>query len=353
MTTSSNPDPESVEDVALGKARATAPQERRRQRPWTGLAGVLVALGAMAPLAYMLQLGFITTLTTALMYAVVALGWNLLGGYGGYLNFGAAVLTGAGTYTAALLNSNLGWPMWAGILPAMAVAALIALPVGMATLRLRGYIFAIFTLILTTLAYVMVLNSEALGTALGLYTTAPDTDTPRQLSAIFYWALLAMVVMAVVVSFLVEHSRFGYALRAIREDEDAAAVLGVRTAEIKLRALLLGAALAGAAGSIYAFRTGYIEPAGTFNIAFSLDIVLVCVIGGMGTWYGPLIGAFIVVMLEQWLRTSVNDFHPFGADIPAEASRVVLGLLLIVFAMFARRGVAGLFRKARGRRLAV
>jgi|SRR5690606_23997579 len=337
-------------DTAVGPARTVS---ARRQVPaWVGLALVLVLLAAMAPFAYTLKLGIVTTLTTALLYAVVALGWNLLSGYGGYLNFGAAVFLGAGVYAAALLHDNFGWSMWTGMAAGLVVSAVVALPVGVATLRLRGFYFAIFTLVLTTLAHVVVLNTPAFGGALGVYTEAP-ADTPRGLVALFYLTLLACTVLAVLLSFAVDHSRFGYALRAIREDEDAAAVLGVRTSEVKLWALLLGAALAGVGGGVYAFRTGYVEPAGTFDVAFSLDIVLVCVIGGLGTWYGPLIGAFIVVLLEQWLRTTVPDFHPFGAQIPAEASRVVLGLLLIFFALYARRGVAGLFRRARGRRLGV
>ncbi|MFW6090633.1 MAG: branched-chain amino acid ABC transporter permease [Actinomycetota bacterium] len=351
-TTARQPTAGETRDTALDKARASLRPQRRRTPPWVGLAVAIVVLLAISPFAYTLQLGVVTTLTTALLYAVVALGWNLLGGYGGYLNFGAAFLVGSGVYTAALLNSNFGWSMWAGIVPAIIVASLVALPVGVATLRLRGFYFAIFTLALSSLAQVIVLNSDWLGEALGVYTDAPVTGS-RPLAALFYLTLLGLTIVAVVLSFWVEHSRFGYALRAIREDEDAAAVLGVRTAEVKLRALLLGAALAGAAGAILAFRTGYIEPFGTFNVAFSLDIVLVCVIGGMATWYGPLIGAFIVVWLEQWLRTTVPDLHPFGADIPAEASRIVLGLLLIVFALYARRGVAGFFRRVRGRRLAV
>jgi branched-chain amino acid transport system permease protein len=352
MTSSSARTAHPPRDTALDKARATAKPDKGRGRPWVGLLLVVAALAAMTPFAYTLRLGIVTTLTTALMYAVAALGWNLLGGYGGYMNFGVAVFTGSGVYAAALLNSNFGWSMWAGLAAGLVASTLVAIPVGLATLRLRGYFFAIFTLVLTSLAQVVVLNSRTLGAALGVYTTAP-ASTPRGLAALFYLTLLALTVVAVVLSFAVEHSRFGYALRAIREDEDAAAVLGVRTSEVKLRALLLGAALAGIAGGVYAFRTGYVEPAGTFDVSFSLDIVLVCVIGGLGTWYGPLIGAFIVVLLEQWLRTAVPDFHPFGATIPAEASRVVLGLLLILFALYARRGLAGMFRRARGRRLAV
>jgi branched-chain amino acid transport system permease protein len=339
-------------DIALGKARPTARPARRQVPPWVGLVVVLVLLAAVSPFAYTLRLGVVTTLTTALLYAVVALGWNVLGGYGGYMNFGTAVFTGTGVYTAAVLNSELGWSMWATMPVAGLMAGLVALPVGFATLRLRGYFFAIFTLVLTSLAQVLVLNSDALGGSLGVYTTAP-ASTPRGLAALFYLTLLGLTVLATLALFAVGHSRFGYALRAIREDEDAASVLGVRTSEVKLRALLLGAVLAGLAGSVYAFQTGYIEPAGTFDLSFSLDIVLVCVIGGLGTWYGPLIGAFIVVLLEQWLRTSIPDWHPFGQTIPAEASRIVLGLLLVVFALYARRGIAGLFQQARGRRIGV
>jgi branched-chain amino acid transport system permease protein len=339
-------------DTALARARASAPPPARRRSPWIGLAVAMAVLVAISPFAYTLRLGIVTTLTTALLYAVVALGWNILGGYGGYMNFGVAVFTGSGIYAAALLNSKYGWSMWSGMAAAAIVAVLVAIPVGLATLRLRGYFFAIFTLALTSLAQVLVLNTETLGGSLGVYTSAP-ASSPRALAALFYLTLLALTALAVVLSFTVEHSRFGYALRAIREDEPAAAVLGVRTSEVKLRALLLGAVLAGVAGGVYAFRTGYIEATGTFNVAFSLDIVLVCVIGGLGTWYGPLIGAFIVVLLEQWLRTFVPDLHPFGASIPAEASRIVLGLLLVLFALYARRGVVGLVRQALGRRQAV
>jgi branched-chain amino acid transport system permease protein len=340
-------------DTALGKARATAPPTPRRGRhSLLGLGIALALLVAASPFSYTLRISIVTTLTTALLYAVVALGWNVLGGYGGYLNFGAAIFMGAGAYTAALLNDALGWSIWLGLPLAAAAAVLVAVPVGVATLRLRGFFFAIFTLVLSSLMQVLVLNTDALGGALGVYTTAPATGT-RTLTALFYLVLLGMVIAATAALWAVEHSRFGYALRAIREDEDAAAVLGVRTAAVKLRALLVGAAFAGLAGAVYAFRTGYIEPAGTFDVAFSLDIVLVCVIGGLGTWWGPIIGAFIVVLLEQWLRTAIPDLHPFGMNIPAEANRIVLGLLLIIFALYLRRGIAGLFSQARGRRLGV
>jgi branched-chain amino acid transport system permease protein len=250
------------------------------------------------------------------------------------------------------LNDEYGWSMLATLLPAALAAAIVALPVGFATLRLRGHYFAIFTLALTFLVQVVVFNTPALGGALGLYTTV-DTDGPRQLAASFYWVLLALVVVATAIAWLVEHSNFGYALRSIKEDEIGAGVLGVRTFDVKLRALVLGAALAGLGGGVYAFLTGFIEPTGTFDLSLSLDIVLVCVIGGVGTWQGPLIGAAIVVLLEQWLRTTLPGLDLFGWTIPAEANRLVLGALLIVFALFARRGVVGLFRRRRGRTVSV
>lgn len=341
-----------TEDTALAPARAATSHAARAPR-WLGPAIAAAFFVALTPLAYTLELGIVTTLTTVLLTMLVAHGWNLLGGYGGYLNFGMAVFSGTGAYTAALLNAKQGWSMWATILPAGLAAVLVAVPIGIATLRLRGHYFAIFTLVLTFLAQTIVFNSSFLGGALGVYTTVDADATPRDIAATFYYALLAMVVIATVIAYLVEHSTFGHALRAIREDEVGAAVLGVRTSDVKMRAFLLGAALAGFAGGVYAYLTGYIEPNGSFDLAFSLDIVLVCVIGGMGTWQGPIIGATIVVLLEQWLRTTIPDLSVIGLNIPPEASRVVLGVLLLVFALFIRRGVVGLVRRRRGRVVSV
>jgi branched-chain amino acid transport system permease protein len=340
---------EGLQNIAVAPAATSGAAPVVRGRSWPGPLLAAVYFAALAPLAYTLKLGIVTTLTTVLLYIVVAQGWNLLGGYGGYLNFGVAVFSGTGTYTAALLNSELGWSMYQTLLPAAVAAVVVAGPIGLATLRLRGHYFAIFTLILTFLAAIVVRNTDALGGALGIYTTVDSSGGPRALAASFYYMLLALVVLSTVVAYAVEHSNFGYALRAIREDEDGAQVLGVRTTDVKMRALLLGAALAGLGGAVYAYLTGYIEPSGTFDVAFSLDIVLVCVIGGLGTWQGPVIGATIVVLLEQWLRTTLPDLDVFGLDIPPEANRVVLGVLLIVFALFIRRGVVGIFRRQRGR----
>src|SRR5690606_6897851 len=147
------------------------------------------------------------------------------------------------------------------------------------------------------------------------------------------------------VSFLIQRSNFGYALRAISEDEPAASVLGVKTTSVKLWALVIGAALGGLGGAVFAFQTGYNEPAGAFDLGVALVIVLVCVIGGLATWIGPLIGAIIVVLLEQVLRVVVPTLDLFGITFSAESNRLVLGVLLIVFALFARRGVVGMLSR--------
>lgn len=340
-----------VTDPALAPAMAGAAPVRAG-RWWPGPLAALVAAAIIAPFGYTLQLGIVTTLTTMLLYMVIAQGWNLLGGYGGYMNFGIVVFSGTGVYTAAVLNSELDWSIWQTLLPSALAAMVIAIPVGLATLRLRGHYFAIFTLTLTFLAQVIVFNTPALGGALGVYTTI-EADSARTLAATFYYTLFALVIVATVIAWLIERSNFGYALRAIKEDEVGAAVLGVRTFDVKMRALVIGAGLAGLGGGVYAYFTGYIEPTGTFDLALALDIVLVCVIGGVGTWQGPLVGAAIVVMLEQFLRNTLAGVDVFGFAIPAETNRLVLGVLLIVFALFARRGVVGLVRRRRGRTVSV
>ena len=345
-------DPTPADDIALGQARASSAGVRRA--PWwlTPLIGAII-FAIFAPLGFTLGLGLVTTLTTVLMYTVIAQGWNLLGGYGGYLNFGAAVFFGAGAYTAAFLNSEFGWDVWETLIPAAVAALVVSVVVGYATLRLRSHYFAIFTLVLTFLAMVVVKNWPALGGAVGLFVDVEGDFTSRSLAQYFYYLMFGLALIATIIAYFVEHSNFGYALRAISEDEPAAQVLGVKTTSVKLQALVLGAALGGLAGAVYAFLTGYVEPAGTFSLDLALDIVLVCVIGGMRSWLGPLIGSIIVVVLEQWLRLIVPRLDLFGFSIPAESNRLVLGILLLIFALFIRRGVVGLFSRRRGRVVSV
>lgn len=341
-----------VEDIALKSAKAAS--EGVKKAPWwlTPAIGTAIFV-AFAVLGLTMNLGMVTTLTTVLYYTIIAQGWNLLGGYGGYVNFGAAVFAGAGAYTAAWLNQTFGWGIFATMIPAVAVACLISLIVGYATLRLRSHYFAIFTLALTFLAMVVVKNWPDLGGGHGIFIDIEGDFTPRSMAQFFYFILFALAVVASIVAFTVENTNFGYALRAISEDEPAAQVLGVKTTSVKLRALIIGAGFGGIAGSVYAFFTGYIEPGGTFSLDVALDIVLVCVIGGLNSWLGPIIGAIIVVSLEQFLRVVVPSIDIFGMSLPAETNRLVLGALLLVFAMFMRRGIVGLFQKQRGRKVSV
>lgn len=357
---SSDSDPQQVEqssvttmeDTALAEAQAAAPDRRNLPR-WVMPLIAIGILGVLAILGGSVGMGTLTTLITVVYYMVIAQGWNLLGGYGGYLNFGAAVFAGSGAYAAAWLNSEYGWSLWATFLPAAIAAVVVSLGIGYATLRLRSHYFAIFTIVFTFLAMVVVRNTPALGGALGFYTSVEGDLDARSLAHLFYYTLLGFALLATLVAYAVDHSNFGYALRAIAEDEPAARVLGVKTVSVKLWALVIGAALGGVAGSVYAFFTGYIEPAGTFSLNTALDIVLVCVIGGLGTWLGPMIGAVIVVVLEQWLRVALPGIEIFGFSLPAETNRLVLGILLLVFALFLRRGIVGLFGERRGRTLSV
>jgi len=339
------------EDIALAPAVAAASVRRRPW--WIGPVIAAAIFAVLGVLGFTLALGSVTTLIVVLLYVTIAQGWNLLGGYGGYLNFGAAVLFGTGAYTAAVLNSSLKWGFFATLPLAAAGAVIVSLVIGIATLRLRSHYFAIFTLVLTFLAAVVVRNVPLFGGANGVYVAVPIDGNNRAITLFVFVTLLVLAIIATIVAWAVEHSRFGNALVAIKEDEPAAQVLGVRTTSVKLWALVIGAALAGAAGAVYAFQTGYIEPNGTFDVSLSLDIVLLCVVGGLGSWIGPLIGGVIVVVLQQWLRVAIPDISLFGVQLPAEASRLVLGVLLIVFALFARRGIVGFVVRRRGRSVTV
>jgi branched-chain amino acid transport system permease protein len=266
-----------------------------------------------------------------LMYAAMAEGWNLLGGYGGYMNFGTVMFFGVGAYATAMANA--GWHL--NPLLALPIAALVAAAagavLGIPALRLRGHYFAIATFILTLAVQALALVAGVTHGATGMYITGV-TLNPIQAARLYFDLFLVLTVIAALVCWALERTRWHSALVAIREDEDAADVLGVPVTRYKSVALIIGAAIAGAAGCLYATQIYYIEPTGTFDFNISLGVVVAAVLGGAGTWYGPLIGAVITQLIAQELFVHVQGVY----------NQLSYGALLVVVVLVAPRGLASL-----------
>jgi len=309
--------------------------------------GVLVALGVVGLTVE--ALGLLSALTNVFLFVALAQAWNLLGGYAGYLNLGMAVFFGVGAYTTGILAHQLGWSPFATAPLAGVVAALWAAAVGVPSLRVRGAYFAILTMILGFLVQSLAYNAALTRGAMGIYVT-PLPWGRRAVEQVFYFLFLGLAALATWGVARIERSTFGWALVAVREDEDAAEVLGVRTTRVKMAALLLGALLAGVAGGLYTQRIGYIEPTGTFSLDISIDVVLMTMVGGAGTWQGPVLGVPLVMLVAEALRVGVTKVAVFGTRVPVEFNRVIFGLVLIVIALWAREGLMGLLRPRRARR---
>lgn len=317
---------------------------------WWVVLGGLVIVAVLVVAGFLIEsLAILSVLTTVFTSVVLAQAWNILGGYGGYLNFGTAAFFGVGAYVVSILNHSLGWsPFLTAVLGGVA-AVLLAVVFGIPSLRIRGVYFAILTLILTFLIQRLAFVVPFTRGALGIFVSPLDLD-PRRLEQLFYLVFLGLAVVVTVGVRLIERSRFGYALVAIREDEDAAEVLGVRTTRTKMYALATGAFIMGVVGALVAQRITFIDPDAAFGIGNSIDPVIMAMYGGAGTWQGPLIGAPLVVILGEVLRVAFGGIGIFGSTVPAEASRLVFGAVLIAVALFARRGVMGLIRPKGGSR---
>jgi branched-chain amino acid transport system permease protein len=316
----------------LSPAKGAA--SRRRDR-WAVIA-VAVAAGLYGLVGS--DLGLLDTLGTVFMYVVLTQAWNILGGYGGYLNFGTATYFGIGAYATALLyqffevSPFASWPL-AGL-----AAAVIGLLIGIPTLRLRGAYFAVVTMIITFAVQIAVLAVPFTQGAMGVYLPRLSLD-PRSLEQLFYFMFFGLAAAVTLLVYGIEHSNFGWALVAIREDEDAAEIVGVHTTEVKWIANVIAAFLTGVVGGIYSERVLYIEPTGTFTLDISLNVVLIAVIGGAASWQGPLIGAPLVLLMAQFLRVTVTS----------EANRVIFSLIVIVIALFVPGGVMGIVAQLRRR----
>lgn len=314
--------------------------ENRGWRRWLGVAFWLAVFVALVLYGLIgTRLFYLSTLGTVFMYIVLTQAWNILGGYGGYLNFGMATFFGTGAYASAILFHYFGLSPFLTAPLAGLAAAIAGLLIGIPTLRLRGAYFALVTMIITFAVQILVLNLPWTQGALGIYMQ-PIGLTPLGVERLFYFLFLGLAAAVTALVYAIERSNMGWALVAIREDEDAAEIIGVKTIEVKWIANAIACFIAGVVGGLYAQRIMYLEPFGTFSFDISLNTVLMAVIGGAGAWQGPLIGAPVVLLVADALRVTFTS----------EVNRAIFSIVVIVIALFVPGGVMGLIHRWRQRK---
>jgi branched-chain amino acid transport system permease protein len=309
-------------------------------KSYGGIALVVAAL-ACVPLITTSNV-VLNFMVVALLIALVGQGWNVLGGYGGQYSFGHAAFFGTAAYTSGILQLHYGVNAWAGLAIGTAAGALVGAVTGALSFRsgLRGSYFALVTLafaeVLRIIASVAPITGAGVGTLIKLDLRWQAFQF--QSRAPFYWIILAFVAASLVIVKLMEGSRFGAYLVAVRENEDAAKAAGIDVFRVKLAAMTLSAALTAAGGCFYAQYFLFLDAGIAYGPWLSVDALLAPIIGGIGTVYGPLLGALVVKALGELTKHMIGDAP--GLDL------VIYGCVLIAVVAFAPRGIAGLLRRA-------
>ena len=305
----------------------------KKFNPWTPAA--ILGFLVIAPFLPWLSSSYMMhILILMLMWGVIGMSWNLLGGYCGQVSFGHAAFFGIGAYTAGILFYQGSLSAWWGLPLCVVTAVLGALVVGFICLRLRGPYFALGTLAMGEVLRVTAENLEAFtGGSRGIMIDRRTWVAKEP----YYYVILALVVVTYVVVELVVHSKWGYYFVAIREDQDAAESLGIDTTLYKNVALVLSALFTGLAGAFYTNYMGYIDPHVVFALHdISIITIMVVMVGGVATRWGPLTGAAIMIVLSEIIRTLPR----IGA-----AHQTLFGILLVVIIIFLPNGLVGDFGK--------
>ena len=274
-----------------------------------------------------------------LLGAIGASAWNLVGGYAGQVSVGHAVFFGAGAYAAIAGYTHFGLPPIAGAPIGALIAVITAALIGVPTLRLSGHYFSMATIAVAELARVLVVNWEWVGGAQGISGPAlPRTvlDLSFTSAMPYYYIFLAVLCSILYLTWRIENSRAGFYLRAIKDSERAARSLGVAAGRYKLYAYMLSAGLTAVAGSLYATMFGFVDPESGLGILISVKMLIMAALGGAGLLFGPLVGALILVPLEE-ISNSLLGGRGAGLTF------VVYGAIIVIIARFLPNGILALF----------
>jgi len=309
----------------------------------------LIIAAILTPIPVATQTYLIQVLVLILIFATLAQSWNLLAGYAGQPSIGHATFFGSGAYTLALLTLYVDffrYNPWPALLIGGFFSSVVGLAVGALCFRLRGPYFALATLAITEVVRLIVANTDFTRGALGIsIPTPPKVETPlftidfvEKLP--YFYIALALLLVSTYVVYAISRSRYGLMLQSIKDDDDAAASLGVNAFRLKMMAIFISDFMAGVAGALYAVFISYIDPSldpgGVLTPFTSIDPVLMTIVGGVGTVIGPIIGAAIRIGLGEYLRVIFG--WKAGMDL------VVFGLIFMVIFFVARRGIWGLVK---------
>ncbi|WP_346894956.1 branched-chain amino acid ABC transporter permease [uncultured Roseibium sp.] len=306
------------------------------------LLGIVFALIGLAP--FVIASEFWLNLVIMTLYAaLLGQAWNILGGYGGQFSFGHAAYFGTGAYTVAVLQVQLGVNPWFGLVAGGLMAMVVAAIIGFLTFRygLRGSYFALVTLAFAEVLRILSNSVDFTGAGVGILIPLDQGAANFQFVSKqgFFWIIWLMTLAAFAVVWWIGNSRFGAQLMAVRDNEDAARALGVSAFKVKMGAIMLSGLFSGLAGVFYAQYFLYLDPYIAYGPAISIESLLVPIIGGMGTLFGPLLGAVGLHMLSEFTRELIGDLPGI--------SLVLYGIVLVLMVLFMPRGLAGLVNRLR------
>lgn len=323
---------------------------------------ILFAFPAFVESPYALHMMILFFLST-----LMGSSWNIVGGYTGQYSVGHSAYFGTGAYTTMILLTTKEIAPWYGMWVGMAAAVVMALVIGSICFRLRGPYFVLASIAVAEILRITALNLTGLtkGAEGILVTDLPPFRIGETLITDFstkvpyYYIALVLTLLIILVTWLVQHSKLGYYFQAIREDQDAAHSLGINLSIWKNTSLAISAVFTSLAGSFYAIFVKFIDPSTVLPLDLSVQIVLISIIGGIGTIYGPVVGSLVLVPLSEALRSNViaqglinsgmvsedSGFGVFLKEHLAHAHVLIYGILVVVVILFMPEGVLGYFKK--------
>ena len=310
------------------------------------LLGMALFVAGVACIPLATNSGVILNFTMMALYAaLLAQAWNILGGFGGQFSFGHALFFGTGAYIQTIAQLQGGFNAWAALAMAVGGSASVGVMVGALTFRygLKGSYFALVTLAFAEVFRILALSVPFTGAGVGLMLPLQESFSNMQFGSRkgYVYLVLGFVAMALGVTWWLQHSRFGAYLQAVRDNEDAARAIGVNPFGVKLGAIALSACLMGAGGAFYVQVFQYIDPGIAYGPATSVEALVAAIVGGIGTLWGPVLGALVLHVLADVTR------NLFG-QLPG-INLVIYGVVLVLMVVFLPRGIAGLGASLRDR----